>query len=132
MCHGIQDLLSIPFMENTVSNLHHYKIFICINSCLSYDNFNGMKMLLDLQNAEVSITECRIRDILWSPSKVQVCKASEIFSQIKLTLLVLGLNSGVMLMNLTRMREFGWTDYVTPIMLKWKLYIPWGDQVCSF
>ncbi|KAL4718764.1 hypothetical protein ACJJTC_003361, partial [Scirpophaga incertulas] len=39
-----------------------------------------------------------------------------------------GLNSGVMLMNLTRMRRFGWVDYVTPIMLKWKLYIPWGDQ----
>ncbi|KAJ0173605.1 hypothetical protein K1T71_010754 [Dendrolimus kikuchii] len=39
-----------------------------------------------------------------------------------------GLNSGVMLMNLTRMRSFGWVDYVTPIMLKWKLYIPWGDQ----
>ncbi|XP_032521089.2 glucoside xylosyltransferase 1 [Danaus plexippus] len=39
-----------------------------------------------------------------------------------------GLNSGVMLMNLTRMRDFGWVDYVTPIMLKWKLYIPWGDQ----
>lgn len=32
-------------------------------------------------------------------------------------------------MNLTRMRSFGWVDYVTPIMLKWKLYIPWGDQV---
>ncbi|CAK1550519.1 unnamed protein product [Leptosia nina] len=39
-----------------------------------------------------------------------------------------GLNSGVMLMNLTRMRDFGWVDYVTPIMLKYKLYIPWGDQ----
>ncbi|XP_047509946.1 glucoside xylosyltransferase 1 [Pieris napi] len=39
-----------------------------------------------------------------------------------------GLNSGVMLMNLTRMREFAWVDYVTPIMLKYKLYIPWGDQ----
>ncbi|XP_028163603.1 glucoside xylosyltransferase 1 [Ostrinia furnacalis] len=39
-----------------------------------------------------------------------------------------GLNSGLMLMNLTRMRTFGWVDYVTPIMLKWKLYIPWGDQ----
>ncbi|KAM3956547.1 glucoside xylosyltransferase 1 shams [Aphomia sociella] len=39
-----------------------------------------------------------------------------------------GINSGVMLMNLTRMRTFGWVDYVTPIMLKWKLYIPWGDQ----
>ncbi|XP_072929851.1 glucoside xylosyltransferase 1 [Epargyreus clarus] len=39
-----------------------------------------------------------------------------------------GLNSGVMLMNLTRMRDFGWDAYVTPIMLKWKLYIPWGDQ----
>lgn len=32
-------------------------------------------------------------------------------------------------MNLTRMRQFGWVDYVTPIMLKWKLFIPWGDQV---
>ncbi|XP_013135812.1 PREDICTED: glucoside xylosyltransferase 1 isoform X2 [Papilio polytes] len=39
-----------------------------------------------------------------------------------------GLNSGVMLMNLTRMRSFGWVEYVTPVMLKWKLYIPWGDQ----
>ncbi|KAI8424995.1 hypothetical protein MSG28_006888 [Choristoneura fumiferana] len=43
-------------------------------------------------------------------------------------LLSTSLNSGVMLMNLTRMRDFGWVDYVTPIMLKWKLYIPWGDQ----
>lgn len=32
-------------------------------------------------------------------------------------------------MNLTRMRTFGWVEYVTPIMLKWKLHIPWGDQV---
>ncbi|KAI5643077.1 glycosyl transferase family 8 domain-containing protein [Phthorimaea operculella] len=40
----------------------------------------------------------------------------------------LGLNSGVMLMNLTRLREFGWEDYITPIMLKWKEQIPWGDQ----
>ncbi|XP_053614083.1 glucoside xylosyltransferase 1-like isoform X2 [Plodia interpunctella] len=39
-----------------------------------------------------------------------------------------GLNSGVMLMNLTRMREFEWVSYVTPIMMKWKLNIPWGDQ----
>ncbi|XP_013184550.2 glucoside xylosyltransferase 1 [Amyelois transitella] len=39
-----------------------------------------------------------------------------------------GLNSGVMLMNLTRMRDFGWVVYVTPIMMKWKLNIPWGDQ----
>ncbi|KAJ2953346.1 hypothetical protein O0L34_g936 [Tuta absoluta] len=39
-----------------------------------------------------------------------------------------GLNSGVMLMNLTRLRQFGWADYITPIMLKWKLHIPWGDQ----
>ncbi|XP_028033862.1 glucoside xylosyltransferase 1 isoform X1 [Bombyx mandarina] len=39
-----------------------------------------------------------------------------------------GLNSGVMLMNLTRMREFGWIDYITPIMLRWKSNIPWGDQ----
>ncbi|XP_053614084.1 glucoside xylosyltransferase 2-like [Plodia interpunctella] len=39
-----------------------------------------------------------------------------------------GLNSGVMLMNLTRMREFEWVSYLTPIMMKWKLNIPWGDQ----
>lgn len=35
-------------------------------------------------------------------------------------------------MNLSRMRDFGWTEYVTPIMLRWKLYIPWGDQVSIF
>ncbi|XP_034943589.1 glucoside xylosyltransferase 1 [Chelonus insularis] len=40
----------------------------------------------------------------------------------------LGVNSGVMLMNLTRMREFRWTDYVIPIHKEYKLNITWGDQ----
>lgn len=41
---------------------------------------------------------------------------------------ILGVNSGVMLMNLTRMREFHWVDYVIPIYKKYKLKITWGDQ----
>ncbi|XP_043492136.1 uncharacterized protein LOC122517681 [Polistes fuscatus] len=40
----------------------------------------------------------------------------------------LGVNSGVMLMNLTRMREFRWTNYVVPIHKEYKLKITWGDQ----
>ncbi|XP_012286010.1 glucoside xylosyltransferase 1 [Orussus abietinus] len=40
----------------------------------------------------------------------------------------LGVNSGVMLMNLTRMREFRWTDYVVPIHKEYRLKITWGDQ----
>lgn len=40
----------------------------------------------------------------------------------------LGVNSGVMLMNLTRMRAFSWTDYVVPIYKEYKLKITWGDQ----
>ncbi|XP_066258133.1 glucoside xylosyltransferase 2 [Euwallacea similis] len=40
----------------------------------------------------------------------------------------LGVNSGVMLMNLTRMRIFKWTEYVVPIYKKFKLHITWGDQ----
>ncbi|KAL1494917.1 hypothetical protein ABEB36_010428 [Hypothenemus hampei] len=40
----------------------------------------------------------------------------------------LGVNSGVMLMNLTRMRTFKWTEYVVPIYKKFKLHITWGDQ----
>nr|AEE62999.1 unknown [Dendroctonus ponderosae] len=40
----------------------------------------------------------------------------------------LGVNSGVMLMNLTRMRLFKWTEYVVPIYKKYKLHITWGDQ----
>jgi UDP-xylose:glucoside alpha-1,3-xylosyltransferase len=40
----------------------------------------------------------------------------------------LGVNSGVMLMNLTRMRAFGWIDYVLPIYHEYKLKITWGDQ----
>lgn len=40
----------------------------------------------------------------------------------------LGVNSGVMLMNLTKMRDFKWTDYVVPIYKKYKLNITWGDQ----
>lgn len=39
-----------------------------------------------------------------------------------------GVNSGVMLMNLTRMREFHWEDYVVPIYKEFKLRITWGDQ----
>ncbi|XP_074030303.1 glucoside xylosyltransferase 1 [Leptinotarsa decemlineata] len=40
----------------------------------------------------------------------------------------LGVNSGVMLMNLTRMRAFRWKEYVVPIYKKYKLKITWGDQ----
>ncbi|XP_071442741.1 glucoside xylosyltransferase 1-like [Hetaerina americana] len=40
----------------------------------------------------------------------------------------LGVNSGVMLMNLTRMRHFSWNEYVVPIYKEYKLKITWGDQ----
>lgn len=40
----------------------------------------------------------------------------------------LGVNSGVMLMNLTRMRQFQWSKYVLPIYNKYKHKISWGDQ----
>lgn len=40
----------------------------------------------------------------------------------------LGVNSGVMLMNLTRMRHFQWSKYVLPIYQKYKNKISWGDQ----
>lgn len=40
----------------------------------------------------------------------------------------LGVNSGVMLMNLTRMREFKWNLYMLPLFKEYKLKITWGDQ----
>ncbi|EEB11543.1 conserved hypothetical protein [Pediculus humanus corporis] len=40
----------------------------------------------------------------------------------------LGVNTGVMLMNLTRMRKFEWERYLLPIYKQYKLKIPWGDQ----
>ncbi|KAK3927943.1 Glucoside xylosyltransferase 1 [Frankliniella fusca] len=36
-----------------------------------------------------------------------------------------GVNSGVMLMNLTRMRKFHWEDYVIPVYKEFKLKITW-------
>lgn len=41
---------------------------------------------------------------------------------------ILGVNSGVMLMNLTKMREFKWVDQLQPILSKFKLKLTWGDQ----
>lgn len=40
----------------------------------------------------------------------------------------LGVNSGVMLMNLTRMRRFKWVDYIVPLHREYRLKITWGDQ----
>ncbi|XP_034663133.1 glucoside xylosyltransferase 2 isoform X1 [Drosophila subobscura] len=40
----------------------------------------------------------------------------------------LGVNSGVMLMNLTRMREFNWEKHILSIHEEYKLRIIWGDQ----
>lgn len=40
----------------------------------------------------------------------------------------MGLNSGVMLMNLTRMREFEWEKKIFPIYEKFKNKITYGDQ----
>ena len=39
-----------------------------------------------------------------------------------------GLNSGVMLMNLTRMRKFGWTERLPSILNEYRSKIVWGDQ----
>ncbi|KAL9981145.1 hypothetical protein ACROYT_G009809 [Oculina patagonica] len=39
-----------------------------------------------------------------------------------------GMNSGVMLMNLTRMRAFDWTEKILEAYRKYKLSITWGDQ----
>uniref|UniRef100_A0A6B2EA77 UDP-D-xylose:beta-D-glucoside alpha-1,3-D-xylosyltransferase n=1 Tax=Phlebotomus kandelakii TaxID=1109342 RepID=A0A6B2EA77_9DIPT len=40
----------------------------------------------------------------------------------------LGLNSGVMLMNLTRMRAFEWEQKILPIYKEYRVKITWGDQ----
>jgi len=47
---------------------------------------------------------------------------------INVLLFCLGLNSGVMLMNLTRMREFDWISRLAPVLEKYRLYLTWGDQ----
>ncbi|XP_039300995.1 glucoside xylosyltransferase 2-like, partial [Nilaparvata lugens] len=39
-----------------------------------------------------------------------------------------GVNSGVMLMHLARMRSFGWSSYLQPIYNEFKLKLTWGDQ----
>lgn len=39
-----------------------------------------------------------------------------------------GVNSGVMLMNLTRMRINKWVSRIVPIYNEYKLRITWGDQ----
>lgn len=41
---------------------------------------------------------------------------------------VTGINSGVMLMNLTRMRSFKWEEYILPLYKEYKLKITFGDQ----
>lgn len=40
----------------------------------------------------------------------------------------LGINSGVMLMNLTRMRQFGWEERLGPLLQRYSRDISWGDQ----
>ncbi|MCL4143193.1 UNVERIFIED_CONTAM: hypothetical protein GTU68_049803, partial [Idotea baltica] len=40
----------------------------------------------------------------------------------------LGVNSGVMLMNLTRLRAFGWEEYLVPIEKEFHAKLSWGDQ----
>lgn len=40
----------------------------------------------------------------------------------------LGVNSGVMLMNLTRMRKFGWEERLGPLLQRYGRDITWGDQ----
>lgn len=40
----------------------------------------------------------------------------------------LGVNSGVMLMNLTRMRDFGWEGRLGPLLRNYSRDITWGDQ----
>ena len=39
-----------------------------------------------------------------------------------------GVNSGVMLMNLTRMREAKWKEHILPYFKKYRFNITWGDQ----
>ena len=39
-----------------------------------------------------------------------------------------GVNSGVMLMNLTRMRDVNWVDKMEKYYEEYKMRITWGDQ----
>lgn len=39
-----------------------------------------------------------------------------------------GINAGVMLMNLTRMRTFGFTEKLYPIFKEYSKSLKWGDQ----
>lgn len=39
-----------------------------------------------------------------------------------------GINSGVMLMNLTRMRQFRWREKIISIYKQYKQKLTWGDQ----
>ncbi len=48
--------------------------------------------------------------------------------KICLNYIYLGLNSGVLLMNLTRMRTFGFEQFVFPIFQKYKALMHMGDQ----
>ena len=41
---------------------------------------------------------------------------------------VFGLNAGIMMMNLTRMREFQLSEKLVPLYYQYKDHIPWGDQ----
>lgn len=50
------------------------------------------------------------------------------FSIVNNTFVLKGVNSGVMLMNLTRMRAFQWESHLAPIYEKYKQKITWGDQ----
>ena len=43
-------------------------------------------------------------------------------------MLVLGVNSGVMLMNLTRMRSCAWTEQMVSYFEQYRYQITWGDQ----
>lgn len=40
----------------------------------------------------------------------------------------LGINSGVMMMNLTRLREFEWEEKIMPLYKEYKMKLTWGDQ----
>lgn len=46
----------------------------------------------------------------------------------KMFIHLLGINSGVMLMNVTRMLEAKWLDHIIPYYKKHQYDITWGDQ----
>lgn len=115
------------YLSSTLSTIFHFPEYWKLPSCSAiWHNFHKSESLIaQLEGSGQEVKFILLySDRLWWPTANMIAVGILIIILWKCS----GLNSGVIFMNLTKMRDFQWVSYLEPIYERYKSNLKYGDQ----